>query len=92
VDPALLELLGQPVDPVQGEDVQRENARGLLDTLPASNRELLKLKYGLGYELDEVAKQMEISPAQASELHQDCLRLMRNWWLSRKKDDPSQEA
>ncbi len=73
VDSAILELLTEPVTAPQERQELLWDLNSLLDELPDRCRKLLQLRYGLGYDSSEVAREMGYHPSSVRKVARRCL-------------------
>lgn len=78
VDLAILDLLAQPEAPRQSKALLRHDLERVLGQLPERCRNLLRLRYGLGYKPAEVAAALGYQPSSVRKVTSRCLsRLTR---------------
>lgn len=73
VDQALLEWLSGAQPPSQEGAGLRRDLAGLIGQLPERCRDLLRLRFGLGYESDEVASALGYRPSSVRKVTNRCL-------------------
>lgn len=73
VDSTLLELLSEPVAPSQERTDLLCDLENLLDKLPSRCRQLLRLRFQLGYEPLEVARQLGYRASSIGKVTNRCL-------------------
>lgn len=73
VDTAVLEWIAEPQPPHQEREELWYDFETLIDQLPERCRNLLRLRYGLGYEPPEIADQLGYSRASISKVTTRCL-------------------
>lgn len=79
VDLAILDLLATPEAPSQKRALLRHDLERVLGELPERCRDLLRLRYGLGYKPAEVAEALGYQPSSVRKVTSRCLtRLTRH--------------
>jgi RNA polymerase sigma factor (sigma-70 family) len=73
VDSTILELLSEPVAPLQERADLLFDLESLLNRLPARCRQLLHLRFHLGYEPQEVARQLGYRASSIGKITTRCL-------------------
>jgi len=73
MDAAVLEWLAAPQEPTQEGAAFRRDLEAVLDEMPERCSQLLRLRYQLGYEPNEVAARMGYSPASIPKVTRRCL-------------------
>lgn len=73
VDLALLEWLSEAEPPSQERADLRQDLAGLIRQLPDRCRNVLRLRFGLGYESDEVASALGYRPSSVRKVTNRCL-------------------
>jgi RNA polymerase sigma factor (sigma-70 family) len=72
VDQSILELLAEPAAPSDREELKFD-LQNILEELPPRCRELLKLRYGLGYDTAEVAEAMGYHASSVRKVARRCM-------------------
>jgi RNA polymerase sigma factor (sigma-70 family) len=81
VDAAILELLSEPQAAPQEKAELRWDLNLLLQGLPQRCQKLLRLRYGLGYDSDEVAAAMGYHPSSVRKVTRRCMSaLVAHMW------------
>jgi RNA polymerase sigma factor (sigma-70 family) len=83
VDAAILELLSEPVTAPQEKAELRWDLKNLIDELPSRCRTLLRLRYGLGYDSAEVARQMGYHPSSVRKVARRCMAALTYQMVTR---------
>lgn len=92
VDLAILDLLAQPEAPRQNKALLRHDLERVLSQLPERCRDLLRLRYGLGYKPAEVAEALGYQPSSVRKVTSRCLsRLTRQLTALGYRSDPSED-
>lgn len=73
VDATILELLSEPQAAPQEKAELRWDLNLLLHALPPRCQKLLRLRYGLGYDSDEVAGEMGYHPSSVRKVTRRCM-------------------
>lgn len=73
VDAAVLEWLSQPLDPSQERSDLLSDLESLIDRLPSRCRTLLRLRFRLGYEPQEVADKLGYRASSIGKITNRCL-------------------
>lgn len=91
MDAAVLEWLAAPQEPTQEGAAFRRDLETVLDEMPERCSQLLRLRYQLGYEPDEVAARMGYSPASISKVTRRCLTALTRRLLETRDPRPADE-
>ncbi|HVF60328.1 MAG TPA: sigma-70 family RNA polymerase sigma factor [Thermoanaerobaculia bacterium] len=83
VDMAILELLSEPQQAPQERDELRWDLAHLLHELSPRCRQLLRLRYHLGYDPQEVAAEMGYHPSSVRKVSRRCLMALTRALLTR---------
>jgi RNA polymerase sigma-70 factor (ECF subfamily) len=82
VDAAVLEWLAEPQAPTQERQDLWNDFETLLNQLPERCRQVLRLRYGLGYEPPEVADRLGYSRSSISKVTNRCLAALTHHLLA----------
>ncbi len=78
VDNTLLDAIAKPQEPTQHQAELRHDMKSVIERLPRRCRELLRMRYGLGYEAPEMAEVLGYRPSSIGKITTRCLAaLMR---------------
>jgi len=85
VDAALLELelLSQPESTLEKKAELLWNLKNLIDELPERCRTILRLRYGLDYDSDAVARKMRYHPLSVEKISRRCLMALAKLMASK---------
>jgi len=78
VDAAILELISEPQAAPQEKAELRWDLNLLLQALPPRCQKLLRLRYALGYDSDEVAAEMGYHPSSVRKVTRRCMSALTN--------------
>lgn len=92
VDSTMLEWLSEPVAPNQEKTDLLSDLDSLLDRLPSRCRSLLKLRFRMGYEPFEVARQLGYRASSIGKLTTRCLAALSRELLAAGLSDAEPEA
>ncbi len=76
VDGTVLEWMARPSSPEQEDDDVRRDLQAVIETLPRRCRDLLSLRYGLGYDPPEIAVRLGYSASSMSKITTRCLAML----------------
>jgi RNA polymerase sigma factor (sigma-70 family) len=92
VDTAILEWLSQPVAPAQERGDLLSDLRQMIERLPARCRSVLELRFQLGYEPAEVARQLGYRDSSIPKITNRCLAALAAELIARPPQLPAEAA